>query len=62
MSLEKKYSFKNFDAVGYSNGGLVLTHFLKHDANTTKIKLRRMVTLATPYNYLSMDENGKEKR
>lgn len=61
-SLEKKYSFKNFDAVGYSNGGLVLTHFLKHDANTTKIKLRRMVTLATPYNYLSMDENGKEKK
>lgn len=55
--LEKRYHFKQFDGVGYSNGGLVLTQFAEQDSHRTALK--RLMTIGTPYNDLNPKASQK---
>lgn len=50
------YSFKSYNALGHSNGGLVWTLFLENEAQTSDSQMQNLITIATPYNYL--DENA----
>lgn len=59
--LYQRYHFKQFDAVGHSNGGLVLTNFLEYHSTEVKTQLRQLVTVATPYNDTRLKDNGTSK-
>lgn len=52
-SLQKKYHFNHFKAIGHSNGGLIYTAFLENyfDKYSKEIKLTKMMTIGTPYNF-----------
>ena len=56
-SSAKRYHFKQFDGVGYSNGGLVLTQFAEQDSHRTALK--RLMTIGTPYNDLNPKASQK---
>ncbi|MFC6290510.1 alpha/beta hydrolase [Levilactobacillus angrenensis] len=49
--LVKTYHFNHFSALGHSNGGLILSLFLeKYFAQTPRVDIDRLMTIATPYN------------
>ncbi|KRN01996.1 alpha beta hydrolase [Levilactobacillus senmaizukei DSM 21775 = NBRC 103853] len=49
--LVKTYHFNHFSALGHSNGGLIWTLFLeKYFAQTSRVNIDRLMTIATPYN------------
>lgn len=56
--LFQRYHFKQFDAVGHSNGGLVLTNFLEYHSSEIKSQLRHLVTVTTSYNDTKQTDNG----
>lgn len=47
------YKFNNFKAFGHSNGGLVWTYWLEHYYSdySDEIKMKRLMTLASPFNF-----------
>lgn len=47
------YKFNNFKAFGHSNGGLIWTYWLEHYYSdySEEIQMKRLMTLATPYNF-----------
>lgn len=49
--LKSQYNFNNFKGIGHSNGGLIYTYFLEHYFNERQIKLKRLMTIGTPYNF-----------
>ncbi len=51
--LSDQYKFNNFKAFGHSNGGLILTYWLEHYYATYRdqIKIKRLMTVGTPYNF-----------
>lgn len=49
--LKEQYNFNNFKGIGHSNGGLVYTYFLEHYFNERQIKIKRLMTIGTPYNF-----------
>ena len=49
--LTSKYQFNNFKAIGHSNGGLIYTYFFEHYFNRTDIKVKRIMTIGSPYNF-----------
>lgn len=51
--VSETYKFNNFKAFGHSNGGLILTYWLEHyySQYENEIKLKRLMTLASPYNF-----------
>nr|WP_114674978.1 alpha/beta hydrolase [Fructobacillus ficulneus] len=50
-SLQKKYYFRNFSAVGHSNGGLIWTHYLENYYNSTNFHIKTLMTLGSPFNF-----------
>ena len=49
--LVKTYHFNHFNAMGHSNGGLILSLFLeKYFGETQNVTIDRLMTIATPYN------------
>lgn len=52
-SLQDKYHFNHFKAIGHSNGGLIYTAFLENyfSKYAKEIKLTKMMTIGTPYNF-----------
>ncbi|MBA1392394.1 alpha/beta hydrolase [Lactobacillus sp. XV13L] len=60
-ALMQNYKFNNFKAFGHSNGGLIWTYWLEHyyDQYAHETKMRRLLTLGTPYNF---SEKNIEKR
>lgn len=50
------YSFKAYNALGHSNGGLVWTIFLEKAQKPTS-QMKNLITLGTPYNYLDPKAN-----
>lgn len=56
--LYEKYHFSTFDAIGHSNGGLVLTNFLEYHSTEIEPHLRKLVTVSTPYNDTDEKDNG----
>lgn len=51
--LAQNYKFNNFKAFGHSNGGLIWTYWLEHyySEYSSEIKIKRLMTLGTPYNF-----------
>ncbi|WP_308555134.1 alpha/beta hydrolase [uncultured Lactobacillus sp.] len=52
-ALIQNYNFNNFKAFGHSNGGLIWTYWLEHyySSYSDEIKMKRLMTLGTPYNF-----------
>lgn len=57
-AIHTDYDYSNFAAVGYSNGGLVLTHLLEQYPQSP-FKMTDLITIATPFNDLSLVDNGE---
>lgn len=49
--LKEQYNFNNFKGIGHSNGGLIYTYFLEHYFNERQIKIKRLMTIGTLYNF-----------
>lgn len=49
--LKRQYNFNNFKGIGHSNGGLIYTYFLEHYFNERQIRLKRLMTIGSPYNF-----------
>lgn len=52
-ALIQNYNFNNFKAFGHSNGALIWTYWLEHyySSYSDEIKMKRLMTLGTPYNF-----------
>lgn len=49
--LKSRYAFNNFKGIGHSNGGLIYTYFLEHYYHERQIRITRLLTIASPYNF-----------
>lgn len=49
--LKNRYNFNNFKGIGHSNGGLIYTYFLEHYFDEDQIKIKRLMTIGSPYNF-----------
>ncbi|WP_430734600.1 alpha/beta hydrolase [Fructobacillus parabroussonetiae] len=49
--LQSKYHFRNFSAVGHSNGGLIWTDYLENYYSATSFHIKTLMTLGTPFNF-----------
>ena len=49
--LKTQYNFNNFKGFGHSNGGLIYTYFLEHYFNERQIRIKRLMTIGSPYNF-----------
>lgn len=60
-ALSESYKFNNFKAFGHSNGGLIWTYWLEHyyADYSNEIKIKRLMTLGTPYNFSESNINYK---
>jgi uncharacterized alpha/beta hydrolase family protein len=56
--IQKSYSFKTYNYLGHSNGGLVITSYLENDQQVTDPELSKLITIGTPYNDLSSAYNN----
>lgn len=60
-ALSQDYKFNNFKAFGHSNGGLIWTYWLEnyYSEYSDEIKIKRLMTLGTPYNFSEKNINHK---
>lgn len=60
-ALSQNYKFNNFKAFGHSNGGLIWTYWLEnyYSEYSNEIKMKRLMTLGTPYNFSEKNINHK---
>lgn len=49
--IKRRYNFNNFKGIGHSNGGLIYTYFLEHYFHERQIRLTRLMTIGSPYNF-----------
>ncbi|MDD9138983.1 alpha/beta hydrolase [Fructobacillus sp. CRL 2054] len=49
--LQAKYHFRNFSAVGHSNGGLIWTDYLENYYSSNSFHIKTLMTLGTPFNF-----------
>lgn len=49
--IKRRYRFNNFKGIGHSNGGLIYTYFLEHYFNERQIRITRLMTIGSPYNF-----------
>ncbi|WP_125709117.1 alpha/beta hydrolase [Lacticaseibacillus porcinae] len=57
--LSAKYHFNHFNAIGHSNGGLILTLFLTKYAKQSAVTMNKLMTIGTPYN---LEESNSHNR
>lgn len=57
--LQEKYGFNEYNAIGYSNGGLNWTLYLENIGEVTHPTAKVLVTLGTPYNSYESDDSVK---
>ncbi|WP_163655112.1 alpha/beta hydrolase [Listeria sp. PSOL-1] len=55
--LHSSYQLDTFDAVGHSNGGLALTHYLESKKAKNTPKLKKLVVIGSPFNDLEGEDN-----
>lgn len=58
--LKRQYNFNNFKGIGHSNGGLIYTYFLEHYFNERQIRIKRLMTIGSPYNFAEPDNRRTE--
>lgn len=49
--LQEKYHFRNFNAIGHSNGGLDWTVYLEKYYSSSALNIKTLMTIGTPYNF-----------
>lgn len=49
--IKQRYNFNNFKGIGHSNGGLIYTYFLEHYFNERQIRITKLMTIGSPYNF-----------
>ncbi|TSO27070.1 alpha/beta hydrolase [Lactobacillus sp. LL6] len=49
--LKLRYDFNNFRGIGHSNGGLIYTAFLENYYKNDNVKITRLMTIGSPYNF-----------
>lgn len=49
--LIERYNFNNFRGIGHSNGGLIYTAFLENYYKDDDVKITRLMTIGSPYNF-----------
>ena len=57
--LATKYHFNRFNAIGHSNGGLILTLFLAKYYQQSAVTTNKLMTIGTPYN---LEESNPHNR
>ncbi|MFT8872037.1 MAG: alpha/beta hydrolase [Sporolactobacillus sp.] len=57
--LRHRLPFIHFQAIGHSNGGLILTLWLENDSQKSAASLTRMVAISTPFNGIDTSANGR---
>ena len=57
--LATKYHFNRFNAIGHSNGGLILTLFLAKYYQQSAVTMNKLMTIGTPYN---LEESNPHNR
>lgn len=50
-SLQDKYHFNHFKAIGHSNGGLIYTAFIERYLAKHDIRMQKLMTIGSPYNF-----------
>ncbi|WP_220738798.1 alpha/beta hydrolase [Leuconostoc miyukkimchii] len=50
-SLQERYHFKTFAAVGHSNGGLIWTNYFENYYDSDSFNVPTLTTLGTPFNF-----------
>lgn len=50
-SLQKRYYFNNYKAIGHSNGGLVYTAFLEKYYDNYDVRMTSLMTIGSPFNF-----------
>ncbi|MCM0582410.1 alpha/beta hydrolase [Weissella diestrammenae] len=48
--LQNKYNFGAINAIGHSNGGLILTRYLEKYHHEKQFNVKKLMTIGTPYN------------
>lgn len=59
VSLQEKYKFKRFNAIGHSNGGLNWTIFLEKYYDSDDFDMQNLLTVGTPYNFEETNVSNK---
>ena len=59
VSLQEKYKFKRFNAIGHSNGGLNWTIFLEKYYDSDDFDMQNLLTIGTPYNFEETNVSNK---
>lgn len=49
--IQNRYHFRDFSAIGHSNGGLVWTNYLEQDYAASSFNIPTLMTLGTPFNF-----------
>jgi uncharacterized alpha/beta hydrolase family protein len=57
--LTARYHFNRFNAIGHSNGGLILTLFLAKYYQKSAVTMNKLMTIGTPYN---LEESNPHNR
>lgn len=57
--LQKKYRFRQFQAIGHSNGGLIWTRFLEKYYDSDSQQVNVLMTIGTPYNFEETNPNNR---
>ena len=49
--LTRRYNFNHFNGIGHSNGGLIYTAFLENYYKGQNVRINKLMTIGTPYNF-----------
>lgn len=59
--LQEHYRFRQFQAIGHSNGGLIWTRYLEKYYQAQSVQLSVLMTIGTPYNFSEVNVNNRTK-
>ncbi|MCP0886808.1 alpha/beta hydrolase [Ligilactobacillus sp. WILCCON 0076] len=57
--LRKRYNFNNFKGIGHSNGGLIYTAFLEKYLDNDDAKIKKLMTIGSPFNFAEKSTANK---
>lgn len=61
LTLQERYRFRQFQAIGHSNGGLIWTRYLEKYYQKESVHLSVLMTIGTPYNFSEENVHNRTK-
>lgn len=58
--LTRRYNFNHFNGIGHSNGGLIYTAFLENYYKGQNVRINKLMTIGTPYNFAETSNRQTE--